>query len=222
MDSIDGKIAKIRGVEGQGAALDAGVDRINTIVLGATKMVLAQQNESDIGQVLSALSTVTGQLPSYARALAESEGLIVDEGGGSFMNFFGTHLGRSILNGTGLVLPNLFKIPKVAELIDNKLPISAEFLQQFPYQEVFDALTTVMSIKVAYDRFQIYQNSGTETPRFSDEEREEKQKQAKEKIQSYKILMGINIIAMLGTYAGLHHNELNQFIHGAKDFLSEN
>ncbi len=216
MDSIDGKIADIRGTSGQGAALDAGVDRINNIVLGATKMVLAQQNESDIGQVLAALSTVTGQLPSFARALAESEGLIVDEGGGNFMNFFGTHLGRSILNGTGLVLPHLLRIPKVAAFIDNKLPVSAEFLQTFPYQEIFDALTTVMSTKVAYDRLQIYQNPAPDHPRFSEKEREAKQKQAEEKIQSYKILMGINIAAMLGTYAGLHSN---QIISGWKEFF---
>ncbi|MDP4011665.1 MAG: CDP-alcohol phosphatidyltransferase family protein [Candidatus Roizmanbacteria bacterium] len=208
MDSIDGKIAKIRGTDGQGAALDAGVDRINNIVLGATKMVLAQQNESQIGEVLAALSTVTGQLPSFARALAESEGLIVAEGGGNFMNFFGTHLGRSILNGTGLVLPHLLRIPKVAEFIDNKLPVSAEFLQKFPYQEIFDALTTVMSTKVAYDRLQIYQNPAPDHPRFSEKEREAKQKQAEEKIQSYKILMGINIVAMLGTYAGLHSDQI--------------
>ncbi|MDP4011182.1 MAG: CDP-alcohol phosphatidyltransferase family protein, partial [Candidatus Roizmanbacteria bacterium] len=216
MDSIDGKIAEIRGTKGQGAALDAGVDRINNIVLGATKMILAQQNESQIGEVLAALSTVTGQLPSFARGLAESKGLEVDEGGGSFMNFFGTHLGRSILTGIGLVLPHLLRIPKVASFIDRKLPVSAEFLQNFPYQEIFDALTTGMSTKVAYERYQIYKNPDPNHPKIS----KEKQDQAQKKIQSYKILMGINIAAMLGTYAGLHQDEFVQVIEQMKQFSS--
>ena len=161
---------------------------------------------------------MTGQLPSFARGLAESKGLEIDEGGGSFMNFFGTHLGRSILNGTGLVLPLLLRIPKVAAFIDNKLLVSAEFMQTFPYQEIFDAVTTVMNTKVAYDRLKIYQNPAPNHPRFSEKERDAKQKQAEEKIQSYKILMGINIAAMLGTYAGLHSD---QIISGWQEFVHD-
>jgi len=208
MDSIDGKMSKLWGTEGEGAVLDATVDRINNLFLGLTRMHTSSTKDSTLGEILAIGATLTGTLPSMARAKLESEGIAPNEGGKGALDFLGSHAGRTITGIFGIALPIILQSKKVRNFIDKKTPFSPESVENFPIQEILDAITIVMNVKMTMDRasmFDQYQeNPGQTTP--------EEQQKAKEKLRSYKIMMGVSLATMLGAYFALHKNQVGDLV----------
>ncbi len=220
-DAVDGKMAKINGTygKGNGALYDAVTDRTNNAFLAMTRMYQAHAKGSLSGEVLAMTSGMTGLLPSWYRALAEAKAIPVNEGGNAWWEFFGTHAGRSILQAAAIGIPTLLSQPRVQKLIDSSLPVSSETLKKIPYQEICDAVSTAVSAKVSYDRFKQSQLPETYGP--FDEAQQLRKDSAQRKLGPYMTLMGINLAAMLGTYYGLHQEEIHNYMGNVYRRLSE-
>ncbi|QQS44685.1 CDP-alcohol phosphatidyltransferase family protein [Candidatus Roizmanbacteria bacterium] len=211
-DAVDGKMAKLNGTygKGNGALYDAVTDRTNNAFLAMTRMQQAHAKGSPAGEILALTSGMTGLLPSWYRAQTEAKAIPVNEGGNAWWEFFGTHAGRSILQAAAISIPAILSQPQVRNFVDRRFPVSSETLMKVPYQEICDAVTTAISAKVSYDRFKQSQLSPEYGP--FDEAQQLKQDAAQRKLGPYMTLMGINLAAMLGTYYGLHQDEIHNYL----------
>lgn len=211
-DAVDGKMAKLNGTygKGNGALYDAVTDRTNNAFLAMTRMHQAHAKGSAAGEILAMTSGMTGLFPSWYRAQIEAKAIPVNEGGNAWWEFFGTHAGRSILQAAAISIPTILSQPQVKNIIDNRLPVSSETLLKVPYQEICDAITTAVSAKVSYDRYK-QSNLPPEYGPF-DEAQQLKQDAAQRKLGPYMTLMGINLAVMLGTYYGLHQEEIHNYV----------
>lgn len=208
-DSIDGELAKLTGTHGNGAALDAGVDRINAIMLGIARMSDAFSRDSTPGEVLSAVSTMSGLVPSYLRAELEENGYKPPEEGRDIVSFGGNHVGRTALQVAALGIPTLLSLPKIQGLLEKYVPSHANTITNFPWQETLDTVSTLMNLKLSYDRAQMVRNP---TSYDMGQTSTQEMKSARQKKRMYRWLMGIGVSSMALTYIGLHNEEVKEVI----------
>lgn len=103
-DAMDGALARyLMGNGGDhdsevGQLVDTGSDRIQEFLLSILAMLRANHHQDKLWMTTATLTALTNPLTSLSRALAESSGQVVPEGGKSLLEFFGTRMGRFLLS----------------------------------------------------------------------------------------------------------------------------
>jgi phosphatidylglycerophosphate synthase len=115
-----------------GANLDAGSDRAQELVLALSRASSADNRNDRFGKALALGAAVTNTLPSLVRAYGESKGVIFEENGSNWLQFFGTRLGRAIVGGVSSLAPEYKGIP---------------------IQKAADALTIVSNVSTTVSRW---------------------------------------------------------------------
>lgn len=160
-----------------GANLDAGSDRVQEALLASSRIATADYRNDKLGKALAIGALVTNSLPSLARAYGESRGIVFEENGNNWFQFFGTRLGRAISGGFSTLSPEFKGIP---------------------VQKTVDALTIASNISTTASRLKRIITSKESDSVLPQEEKDA----AKTRL---KMLAGIQVGAMITAF-GLSRN----------------
>jgi phosphatidylglycerophosphate synthase len=98
-DTFDGSLARKKGVDGpEGMIEDVQADLEQQIATMGALSIVAMRRGNRVAAANYAAAAMLTPLSAYTRALGESQGLIVAEGG------MGTRVGRGIMGGVGMAL----------------------------------------------------------------------------------------------------------------------
>jgi phosphatidylglycerophosphate synthase len=112
VDAIDGELARIRIANGytdseMGAEFDFTNDRFQETVVYICQMFTSLKREDIFGAAGAFSAAITSSEPSIQRAGCEALGVPVSENGNDNLSKAGTRLGRAILAGIPIALPQL-------------------------------------------------------------------------------------------------------------------
>lgn len=122
LDGFDGALARIKAARGEhntrrGQITDAVTDRYVDSILAALRLWVAHSAGSEFAQGAALAAWVSNLAPSYLRAWAESQGVVVPEGGNNLVQFAGTRAGRMLAN-YGAIIAGLAGLPAIQGSLD--------------------------------------------------------------------------------------------------------
>lgn len=144
-DGVDGKLAGLKANERcdedktRGVLVDVGLDKVQEIATPIAHAVMAAKRKDWIGFAVGLTAAGTAVYPALSRSDAEENRILVEEGGKSKKQFFGTRVGRGIVNSFIIGLPVVGKIPA---------------------QTIGDAFVTYENIKVGNSRRKAAKDQG--------------------------------------------------------------
>lgn len=111
LDAVDGALARSMDERNDthkriGQLVDAASDRVMEAIMALQRLDRARHEKNSAGEIAALGSLGTNTLPSVARALAESRGVMVSETGGP-VGFLGTRAGRFGTAAVSTVFPKL-------------------------------------------------------------------------------------------------------------------
>ncbi len=169
LDAFDGSLARVIEAEDptkknpDGQLIDTAADRIQETTLAIFRVISAQKRGDNLGEVLALLSGISNGAPSLLRAIAESRGIVVPEGGGSIIGFFGTRLGRTI---SGILSTDFAVVDgkPVQKTLDKYGITFLPQIENINLQNFIDAGNIATNTFTAVNRFKAISNSNNDKP----------------------------------------------------------
>ncbi|MBP9782085.1 hypothetical protein KBC89_05535, partial [Candidatus Woesebacteria bacterium] len=193
MDKLDGVMAsyfakqQLQHDSELGGVLDTLSDRLQEFAVSLSKINTTHQRGDALGKILALLNGISSMLPSFFRALAESQGKSVKEAGRN-IGMLGTRPTRAAMALTAFY-------PHIGRL---------------PLQQILDGIGTLSNVITAYQRAQVCSEAPHLTEQMdqdsSDSDRAKMREKGRLKLR-YQTPVAIMCIAMLlAEYNRLNNN----------------